>query len=490
MQSGPPPCGSGDFELVEPWTSVAGQYVLVCERAWLSTLVDSLFFLGFGVGAAGFGHLSDARGRRYALLAALVSCSVFTLASSAAFSLASYAALRALAGVSTGGIGVCAYVLAAEMIGSSMQGMTGAGQAIIFAVGEVTLSLTSLVLPSWRALTAATGILAGVYAVLVTVALVESPRWLIAHSRIAQASATLRQMAIANRWHHSAPDDDDELNGAIARALSSACCSLREDGGALEGAPEGAPGAALVAVGSAEDGASGSTVNGRAETKQHLQPACSGESSLLLLFRWPLRQWLLPSLGAWTACSLVYFGLSLSAADLGHNLHTSFALNSVIEIPAIMGGAYAIDHWGRRATVVGALLAGGVACIVCAVAPLLALAPSSATFVGLDTVELAALLGKFAVSAAFALIFVHTSEAFPTTVCNAAVGLCSAVARVGSVAAPATLYLSNVAASAPKLVFGGASLLAGTWALTLPETLGRPRLATVDDVVRLLERQH
>lgn len=46
------------------------------------------------------------------------------------------------------------------------------------------------------------------------------------------------------------------------------------------------------------------------------------------------------------------------------------------------------------------------------------------------------MLGKFCVSAAFAVTYNYTAEIFPTVVRSAGTGCSSLVARVGSIAAP------------------------------------------------------
>ena len=45
-------------------------------------------------------------------------------------------------------------------------------------------------------------------------------------------------------------------------------------------------------------------------------------------------------------------------------------------------------------------------------------------------------VGKFGVSAAFAMIYPYSAEIFPTIVRNSAVAFCSVMARVGGMVAP------------------------------------------------------
>ena len=52
------------------------------------------------------------------------------------------------------------------------------------------------------------------------------------------------------------------------------------------------------------------------------------------------------------------------------------------------------------------------------------------------TIMLLSLIGKFAVSTAFALLYVYTSELFPTEARNKGMGLASVAARFGGILAP------------------------------------------------------
>merc|ERR1711974_464652 len=62
-----------------------------------------------------------------------------------------------------------------------------------------------------------------------------------------------------------------------------------------------------------------------------------------------------------------------------------------------------------------------------------------------------ALVGKAGASACFAIVFVYTAEMFPTPIRNSAVGICSTVARIGALSAPAIANLDSIYAPLPFL---------------------------------------
>lgn len=46
------------------------------------------------------------------------------------------------------------------------------------------------------------------------------------------------------------------------------------------------------------------------------------------------------------------------------------------------------------------------------------------------------MLGKLSITATFAVIFVYTTELFPTVIRDTGLGICNSAARLGSIAAP------------------------------------------------------
>lgn len=55
-----------------------------------------------------------------------------------------------------------------------------------------------------------------------------------------------------------------------------------------------------------------------------------------------------------------------------------------------------------------------------------------------------AMLGKFGITSAFAMLYVFTAELYPTLVRNMAVGVASMASRVGSIIAPYFVYLGEM----------------------------------------------
>ena len=81
-------------EIVDSWRSIQGEWNLVCADGYKAELLNSLFFIGFGIGAPAFGRMADAVGRRKAFLLATVSSSAGTLLCATASSFEVYGFLK------------------------------------------------------------------------------------------------------------------------------------------------------------------------------------------------------------------------------------------------------------------------------------------------------------------------------------------------------------------------------------------------------------
>ncbi|ESO88972.1 hypothetical protein LOTGIDRAFT_106739 [Lottia gigantea] len=182
----------------------------------------------------------------------------------------------------------------------------------------------------------------------------------------------------------------------------------------------------------------------------------------------------------WAVCSLTFYGLSLNAGSLSGSVHLNFFLLSVIEIPAYIICIVLLDRIGRRFLQCGSLLLSGT-CLLLSVFTVLY------TDKSLEWITtLLAVIGKMGVTAAFAIIWIYTTELYPTVLRNSGVGSSNLMARIAGAISP---YIANlqtfldgdIGKVAPLIIFGLASVLAGLLMLFLPETKGKRLPETVED---------
>ncbi|TKS88940.1 Solute carrier family 22 member 6-B [Collichthys lucidus] len=172
----------------------------------------------------------------------------------------------------------------------------------------------------------------------------------------------------------------------------------------------------------------------------------------------------------WFVNVLVYYGLSLGVSKLGTDLYLTYFVYGLIEIPA-RSLVLLVLPFSRRLAQSGFLAVGGLACLLMLAVP----AEHSNVLTGL------AMVGKFGITASFAVIYVYTAEIFPTVLRQTGMGVSSMFARMGGVLAPIINMLHNYSPATPLVIFGTSPLLGAVLALALPETADRPLPDTVED---------
>ncbi|KAM9737184.1 solute carrier family 22 member 13-like [Menidia menidia] len=172
----------------------------------------------------------------------------------------------------------------------------------------------------------------------------------------------------------------------------------------------------------------------------------------------------------WFVNVLVYYGLSLGVSRLGSDLYLTQFVFGLVEIPA-RSLVLLLLPFSRRLSLSAFLAVGGVACLLMLAIP--ADLPNAQTAL--------AMIGKFGITASFAVIYVYTAEIFPTVVRQTGIGVSSMFARMGGVLAPVINMLHGHSPATPLIIFGAAPLLGAVLALALPETADRPLPDTLED---------
>ena len=154
----------------------------------------SAFLVGELVGAIYLGNLSDKIGRRPLFIASMAIILAGALLTIVSFNFISFAFFRALTGFGVGGEFGATIAALQEFMPSKTRGLyTGTGNAVLYDLGGVVASLVAYVAISalplnvgWRVAFATAAILAAVILVA-RFGLPESPRFLVAHGKSAEA---------------------------------------------------------------------------------------------------------------------------------------------------------------------------------------------------------------------------------------------------------------------------------------------------------------
>lgn len=181
---------------------------------------------------------------------------------------------------------------------------------------------------------------------------------------------------------------------------------------------------------------------------------------------------------------LSYYVTTFGMPSLTGDRFANFAVGAALEVVAYCLTFVALSRFGRRLPLATVLASSAVACF--GVAFILV---GSADDGGVAALVL--VLGcKSGLVSAFCIMFLYTSELFPTAVRSAALGLCGFVGRVGNLLSPQVVHLGDDDRRwAPFVLIGGLLLATALCTLLLPETLGRELPTTLEDARALRRRK-
>jgi len=261
----------------------------------------------------------------------------------------------------------------------------------------------------------------------------ESPRWLIVMNRVNEAEAIIRQACKYNK--SSLPSDLELVRHAEQRKW----------------------------------------------IKRNERP------HLLHLFKSPdLRSRTLIIFTLWIATALVYYGMVIALSDQSSpgrslfvgNFFLNNAIAGAIELPTLMVCVFLLQYGRKRSQMITLIGAG----------TLISIAMYASTQHKTTLALIFMLAGKACIQGAFNILYIFTSELYPTVIRNSAVGIASMVGRMGSGASGYIAILSDVTLPiVPMIIFSVFSLVAGVLVLFLPETQDLPLPDTLQDAVTLLK---
>ena len=288
-------------------------------------------------------------------------------------------------------------------------GTTGTISQACFAISMALLGVMAYYIRDWRTLVIAT-CLPSLPCLLLFKYIPESPRWLLVKGRVEEAEEILQQAA-------------------------------RENG----------KGSVQIILDRSSHKAENQTPNQYGLTDLFIIPN--------------LRMITLITMSAWFVNSLVYYGLSLNVKNLGGNVYLTFIFAALVEIPSYTITVFLMDRFGRQSAFFGFMLGATMACFVCVK---LQLSPDNTLFMAS-----AAMMGKFCISASYAVVYVYAAELFPTVVRTIGLGMTSVASRFGGILSPFIVLLAEYDKTLPMMVFAGMALVAGVLGLQLPETKGK-----------------
>ncbi|XP_038210976.1 solute carrier family 22 member 1-like [Zerene cesonia] len=162
----------------------------------------------------------------------------------------------------------------------------------------------------------------------------------------------------------------------------------------------------------------------------------------------------------WLTITLINYGMMISSVLIDGNKYINFALLMLMDIPANVFYWLALSKYKRKLPLIASFIVGGFFCIS---QPFM---PKGYAWLGLLLFMAFETLATFS----YNIVYMYTSELFPTYTRNSMHAICSAIGRVGSLLAPQTPLLMAYWSGLPALIFGLSSLLSGALTLFMPET--------------------
>ncbi|XP_040063335.1 organic cation transporter protein [Ixodes scapularis] len=412
FKNGTVPCERWEYGESFYRHSLVQEWDLVCDSAWMRSLVQSATMAGMLVGSVLCSYLGDRLGRRPLIIMS------FTLSLVCGFIIAvspSYLFLlvvRLILGLGLGLGQASSFCLLMEVVGPCKRTTTAVAFSLGFAIGLLALPAFAWVFQDWRHLQAVISVPLVIF-VAWSWYLPESPRWLVATGRLKKARKVLLQAGAANNIEIK---NVDSIIEQLRRKITE-------------------------------------------------QDEAAGDVNWFDLLRTPkVRRYSIILVYASMTCGAVFYGLQFSVTSLGGDPYINFVLAAAAELPVCLL-CYSSVRWCRRRRTMLAMF--GVAGLCSVAVGLLIFAGSTVAWLR----QCLGIVGKLVASASLTVIWMFAAEVFPTVLRTVGVGACLVGTRVGAALAPFIVELKSYTSEVvPPIILGGLFFLSAILILLLPET--------------------
>nr|XP_039264740.1 solute carrier family 22 member 21-like [Styela clava] len=402
-------------------TTAVMEWNLVCGKSWIKPVIISGYMAGTLIGGTIGGTVSDRYGRKVIFLSGLAIQSIFIVLLGFSNNFITMTILYAVAGFG-GPINYSgAFIISTELVDRSKRALVGNLANGAFTVGYMMLPAFAYFIVDWRWLCYIIGGL-GIIFVPYCWLVPESPRWLIANGK-PEAHSLILKIA--------------KINGKQTNNLDLSQINAKDD-----------------------------EVNVEESFKPTLLDLVRHRSvrnrTFVLAF-------------IWLTVALTYYCISLGTSNLGGNKFINCFVAAGVEIPSFFLVYFSMEKFGRRSTLAFFLVITGISCIS---APLL-------LKVDKNLMTACAMLGKLCISGVFSVVYIYSTELYPTQIRNMGLGVLFAIGRIGTISAPYVVFAGeNAGREIPYITIGCCTILAAVICLLLPETNNAKLPEKMDDIIK------
>lgn len=420
-------CQVLNYTFENDWQSdtLITKYNIICDGEYCEGIfcelanINSLGLAGFFIGAMTFGQISDRFGRKKTFVFGMFGSALFSIGTAivAQYSIALFAVGRFLFLLFVHGSTIVTFVYGAEIIHPKWRTTLGIATMCGFQLGYIFHSLLALMVKGWFQQFLVNA--AGPVVLLVVLSLLpESFRWYLSSGRTEE--------------------------GIEALKVYGAKCGVEFDKSTLN------------------------QIEVEAEQANQIEKGTVAD-----LFRTRFVTCLtLKIMYLWFFASMGYYFLAWGSIP-GSVLVTN-AFNGLVEIVMVTPVIATVNRKWCKRNFITALSYGGCG--------LFLIINSALQHNDLDTAALVTLLlGRGFVWNAFAIIYVYTTELYPTSVRNTAVGVGSMCGRIGGILSPQISKLGSFGGWVPNALVGLLGVIAGLICLSLPDSSKSDLLQTNED---------
>ncbi|XP_036364447.1 organic cation transporter protein-like [Octopus sinensis] len=317
-------CSYGRKFLTEKFSSVVSEFDLVCERKWLKSTLQSVYFAGYLVGSIVFGALSDRFGRRPILLLANICLVVSGVIKIFVPSLIIFLILLWIQAAGHVAFILVAFALTVESAPSKLRTLISFWYASLYSSGIIFVTVFAYVISDWHYLELIICLLP-ITNFFIWMFLHESPRWLIGRKRFTEVKALFRKIMKKNKKEHLEMLDIFTNNEEETLFKNSFQENISEGKDLLE-------------------------------VKNY---------TFIDLFK---TRWIalitLNICFCWMVCSMLYYGVLLNSVDMAGNRYINVLLMQIVEFPSFLLSYYLFKRFDHRKTICLLMILSGLNYIV------------------------------------------------------------------------------------------------------------------------------